>query len=436
MSVSDSTYVGVGYVAVGIRGTTARLDDFAAASLREPIPDTTAPVDNFNRTDENPLSDDGKWSLLNGYPLQVISNQLASTNSTAQFWRNDVRYGPDQEAWVTIETKPNSGAYNGDFVRLYVRLQLPTMWEGYALRYYNNVTGVDQVFLERYTAGAAATIASVNQEILMGDKLKIRAAGSQIQAWRRDNNTGDWSELVEVSDSTYVGVGYVAIGVRGTTARIDDFGAATLREATADTSIPIDTFNRDDESPLSDGGKWSPLNGYPLRVVSNQLASSNSTAQFRRNDVSYGPDQESWATVEAKPGSSAYNGDWMRLYVRLQPAAFSGYALRYANNTTGVDQIFLERVAGGGFTTLATINQESLVGDKLRIRAVGSNIEAWRRDNSSGQWAKLGEASDTTYAGGGNLGVGIRGTSGRIDDFGGGSAIPSLDPDTLLNVRT
>jgi hypothetical protein len=306
------------------------------------------------------------------------------------------------------------------------------MWEGYALRYYNNVTGVDQVFLERYTAGVPTVIASIDQEILMGDKLKIRAVGSEIQAWRRDNNTGNWSELVEAADSTYVGVGYVAIGVRGTTARVDDFGAATLREAIADTSIPIDNFNRADEYPPSDNGKWTLLDGYPLRVVSNQLASSDSSVYWR-NDTSYGPDQEAWATVEAKPGSSGYNGDWMRLYVRLQPATFSGYALSYANNTTGVDQVFLMRVTGGGVTTLKTIDQEILVGDKLRIRATGSTIEAWRRDNNSGQWVKLADASDTTYGGGGYLGIGIRGNIGRMDDFGGGNATTSLDPDYILS---
>ena len=82
-------------------------------------------VDDFNRADEYPLSDDGKWSALNGYPLKVVSNQLASSNSTAQAWRNDVRYGLDQDVMVTIAAKPGSGAYNGHFVRLYVRLAVP-----------------------------------------------------------------------------------------------------------------------------------------------------------------------------------------------------------------------------------------------------------------------------------------------------------------------
>jgi hypothetical protein len=366
------------------------------AQLLDPDPPI---VDNFNRADENPLSDGGRWSPLNGYALKVVSGQLASTNSTAQAWRNDVRYGLDQDVKVTIAVKPGSGAYNGDFVRMYVRLQMPNIWDGYALRLYNNTSGTDQIILERFTGGSATTMATFNQEVFPGDKLRLRAVGSTIEAWI--NNSGAWVELGFATDSTYLGVGYVAVGIRGTTARLDDFSAASLREPIPDTSEPVDDFNRPDEQPLSDGGKWSALNGYQLKVTSGQLASSNSTAQAWRNDVRYGPDQEAWVTIETKPNSGAYNGDFVRLYVRLQmPTMWEGYALRFYNNTSGVDQVFLERYTAGAATTIATYNQEILMGDKLKIRAVGSQIEAWRRDNNTGAWAILGPpASDSTYVG-------------------------------------
>lgn len=310
-SASDSTYLGVGYTGVDLRYPNARLDDFAAASLREPVPDSVAPADNFNRPDEQPLSDSGRWSNLGGgYQLKVVSNQLAcSVPSTCTYWRNDVRYGPDQEAWATLDTKPG----HGNWFRLYARLQLPTTTEGYALRYHNN-PGTDQIFLERHQGGQVTTLATFNQEIMMGDKLKIRAVGTMIEAWRRDNNTGSWSILgPPASDATFVGSGYVAVSVRYPYARLDDFGAATLRAPVPDTSLPIDTFNRADEQPVSDSGKWSQLGGYQLKVVSNQLAcSASSTCQSWRSDVQYGADQEAWATFAVKPS------DWVRLYVRLQ----------------------------------------------------------------------------------------------------------------------
>lgn len=93
--------------------------------------------------------------------------------------------------------------------------------------------------------------------------------GSTIEAWRRDNNTGTWVKLDEAVDSRYEGIGYVGVGIRRTSGRLDDFGAATLREALPDASVAIDDFNRPDEQPLSDGGAWSTLNGYQLKVAAN-----------------------------------------------------------------------------------------------------------------------------------------------------------------------
>ncbi|HMH58788.1 MAG TPA: hypothetical protein VK537_06380, partial [Galbitalea sp.] len=56
-------------------------------------------IDDFNRANESPLSDAGRWSnnitsIETG--LQVASNLLASTSSTtATGWRNDASYGPN-----------------------------------------------------------------------------------------------------------------------------------------------------------------------------------------------------------------------------------------------------------------------------------------------------------------------------------------------------
>ena len=57
------------------------------------------------------------------------------------------------------------------------------------------------------------------------------------------------------------------------------------------------------------------------------------------------------------------------------------------------------------------------MGDVLLFRVKGSPLEAWHRRGTT--WSLLGSAADTTYAGAGYIGVGIRGTTGRLDDFGG-----------------
>ena len=52
----------------------------------------------------------------------------------------------------------------------------------------------------------------------------------------------------------------------------------------------------------------------------------------------------------------------------------------------------------------------------MLLRAKGTTIEAWRNDGSS--WSRLGVVADSTYGAGGYTGIGLRGTTGRLEDFG------------------
>lgn len=263
---------------------------------------------------------------------------------------------------------------------------------------------------------------TVNQELAAGDRLLLRAQGSRLEAWRHDGSA--WMRVGQVSDSTYESAGFVGVGIRGTTGRVDDFGGpqftpsppsppgapaslivlgddggahlawaapasdggslltgyriyrgtsaggetllttvglvtsfddtgltngsayyytvsainaagegaqSTEAQATAGAFVPLDTFNRPNENPLSDSGRWS--NGIlssgerGLRVVSNSLGGTKSTTTTAwRNSSQYGPDAEVWTSITTRPG----NGNAVRLYVRLQTpgsAAVDGYML-------------------------------------------------------------------------------------------------------------
>src|SRR5262249_25709474 len=108
----------------------------------------------------------------------------------------------------------------------------------------------------------------------------------------------------------------------------------------------------------------------------------------------------------------------LRLYARLRQtgsSAYDGYMLR-TNQLAGTDQVMLERIDNDTFTTLKVINQELVAGDVLLLRVKGQTLEAWR-NNGTG-WALLGVAPDSTYSAAGFVGVGLRGTTGRVDDFG------------------
>jgi hypothetical protein len=86
------------------------------------------------------------------------------------------------------------------------------------------------------------------------------------------------------------------------------------------------------------------------------------------------------------------------------------------NQTSGTDEVFLERIDNGAIVRLATLSRELQAGDVLLLRARGSTLEAWHRRGTT--WTRLGSATDSAYAGAGYVGVGIRGKTGRLDDFG------------------
>ena len=86
------------------------------------------------------------------------------------------------------------------------------------------------------------------------------------------------------------------------------------------------------------------------------------------------------------------------------------------NQLAGPDELYLERIDNGNVVSLLTMSQELAAGDTLLLRTKGPTLEVWR--NNSSTWTRLGTTQDTTYTTPGNSGIGLRGTTGRLDDFG------------------
>ena len=127
------------------------------------------------------------------------------------------------------------------------------------------------------------------------------------------------------------------------------------------------------------------------------------------------PTPRSTARISVLPGDN----NQLRLYARLQQpgsGAYDGYMLR-TNQLAGTDQVLLERVDNGAFVTLLTINQELVAGDVLLLRVKGPTLEAWRNDGTLLVAARLRAPTRPTPLPA-TSGVGMRGTSGRVDDFG------------------
>ncbi len=483
-----------------------------------------APLDDFNRPNET-LSDAGRWTnaIVGGESgFNVSSNELTcSVVTTCTAWRNNAQYGPDAEVWARLTTLP--GLNNQ--LRLYARLQMPGASAGYVLRT-NETGGGGEVWIERFNGGLTRLL-TIPSQLVAGDTMLLRVKGSSIEAWRLPSG-GSWSRLGVVQDSTYQAAASVGVGLRGTTGRLDDFGARTLgsssppgaptglsavagdgqvalswtapgfdggsqltgytvyrgtapnptaalttipvqttftdttppngtthyyrvaavnangagaksSEASATPvaavaptalSAPLDNFNRPNET-LSDAGRWTNaiIGGESGHTVNaNQLACSvTTTCTAWRNNAQFGPDVEVWARLATLPGVN----NQLRLYARLQmPGASAGYLLRAAQ-LSGPDEVWLERFAGGA-TRLLTISQELTAGDTILLRVKGATVEAWRLP-SGGSWSRLGVVQDATHAAAAYVGVGLRGTIGRVDDFGArtlGGAPPDTTPPT------
>ena len=200
-------------------------------------------VDNFNRADENPVSQAGAWSstgTTGSTRLKVVSNQLASSSSSTS---RSHRVGTmsDLEAYVTIAVKPGSGNPVG--ITFCNRDFGASTWDGYRL-VWTDVSGAsnDTLAIQKVTNGTATSLQSTTLEYAAGTKLGVRRLGATIEAWV-DTGSG-WQKALTASDATYPD-GTLGLEVKGTTGRLDDFAAQAVGEsATYDDANRLTSLTR------------------------------------------------------------------------------------------------------------------------------------------------------------------------------------------------
>lgn len=190
---------------------------------------STSILDNFNRGSENPIA--GGWSADPVYfglsTARIVSNTLRARNTGSDtiahpYW--NTTFAANQEAYVTVAdasvvsevfvlcraTDVNTASYLNDL---------------YAVR----MTGGNFSLVETINS-TDTDLATVAQALSSGDSLGIRCNGTTISGWYKASG-GSWVKLLQVTDGSLTGSGFIGIMLTVTSAGagdLDDFGGGEL----------------------------------------------------------------------------------------------------------------------------------------------------------------------------------------------------------------
>lgn len=202
----------------------------------------------------------------------------------------------------------------------------------------------------------------------------------------------------------------------------------TLYDAAFPHAPLLDDFNRADANPL-DGNWTTPFTSFgvvsAMKLVSNEAAGTGAGLNTAGWTTAFSPDVEVGAFVSVLPGS----GVPVRLFVRMNGG--NGYMARFDSTQS----IVISRLDGGVATVIAFepfAATTLVVGSQIRLRAEGDTITAQIFQPGHTAWLDI-VATDATYSGGGKVGVGIQGTTGRLENVTATTSdFPSVGPPAIV----
>lgn len=195
---------------IGATGPVASAGSFAPLLL-----------DNFTRTDEEPLSDSGKWSGLGGLNTGRINGNTLKNSSgagganvfhSAAYWNAALFSNPSVALINTSTTMATS-----DHLDVIGRITAASPFSGYGVRLEvtNAGTGAASIKIVRYDSfsGGGDVTVSATLATFTGhtrtDSIGMRIVGRAIEAWVSTDGGATWTFLGSAVDSTYAGAGYI-----------------------------------------------------------------------------------------------------------------------------------------------------------------------------------------------------------------------------------
>ena len=353
-------------------------------------------LDTFDRADENPIT--GNWGDSGIGTFQIISNQCAPTSlNDVMYWED---YWGDSEGYLTIAVKSTGNNSPGIYIRV--------VDETY---YKINVNPVaNTIDLQMYD-GSFHQLGTVNQTITNGDSVGWSANGSALKVYYKVG-AGDWTPIIEATDTSYT-FGLTSIQLYNDTAqRIDNYGGGPINMPSVFPSNGVlETFS-DTEGP--------PMTGWGDSIGGIKSNGTQGLADAAGNNISYmttsyGPNSVAYTTVAA---AEYLEG----IVARYDSATVSGYGILTSHSDNVLSII---RLTAGDAETLSSVEQAVSAGDAIGITVIDNLIVGWYKA-SGGSWVPKLLAREGTYAGANKLGAVIVNTgagTARIDNFGGGTVV-------------
>lgn len=189
---------------------------------------TTGLIDNFNRADENPLSDGGLWTtaiFVGHSALQVLDNQVVPIAAAGSGYRNTATF-TDVEVFATVSVL---GEDDTEIFVLMGRIVSPGTAgvDGYGVALEPRASG-DAIVLYRFVDSIATGINSILQNVAVGDSIGLRVEGTTVEVWWKPS-AGAWTFLFSGTDATIVGPGNIGIYIDfHINFRGDDFGGGSI----------------------------------------------------------------------------------------------------------------------------------------------------------------------------------------------------------------
>jgi hypothetical protein len=420
-----------GYAGIEGSGNGSRSTNFKAGaigSLAAEIADVST-LDTFHRT-ENPLSNEGKWTALN---WATASPKTGTTNIETGWIGAAGTANSDGAYWNPAQfTDVASSDSAGGVVARVTMAQVPTnverwgaLWidmpnpssakSGYQLKWFQEAESKLKVEIIKWVAGGATILASKpSMSIPAGTTLALSDQNGTVRAWTGTGAT--LSVLLSAADNTYSG-GYAGIEASGSYTRLTDFGAGTLVAAPKlDSLTLLDSFNRANENPLSNGGKWLKTSwaGNPGQVhefynwpVTQSWGSLDteelSGAYWQGTSFAEGANGNAVAILSGIPGVYTQNSLWLDMPNPGQQR--SGYEINWKDNPetpVGPDFVLtLSKWVSGKQTVLAT--KSGISPFRVALAKKGGILSVWVADvfnNDDFERRPILTVADSSYSSG------------------------------------